>query len=487
MTAASGREQVLAVRVTAMEGPYRPVPVEIPPGTTRINVAMAYAKAGDCIIDLGLLDPRATAFPSPDGFRGWSGGARDGFFVATDDATPGYVPGPMPAGTWTILLGLYRLPPDGAEVTLTIRLDDAARPDWSPEPAAEVQHRSPGWYRGDLHCHTHHSDARGAPEVLHEAARQAGLRFLAVTDHNTTTQRRYFAPRSSKDLVFIRGEEITTAEGHANVFGAEDWIDFRMTAPADAHRLAAMVHRAGGLLSINHDKPPIPWLHELPMLDCMEVWQSHWFAGNWVSLARYDERLRAGWKISLIGGSDWHQPAALAPPGPLGLGRPTTALWLPELSERAVLRALRAGRGYVTEGPDGPHLSVTTGGVPMGSTRLGGPDWTVEAEVRGAAGDRLVWVDAGGTVAEQEIPVDNWIGRLTLPSPDRFLRAEIVAVASRPRLEAEFLQALNGRSLPAGVTRQDIASQPLRRALSNPVYVGSSVVAAIAAASSPEE
>ncbi|OWJ63794.1 CehA/McbA family metallohydrolase [Inquilinus limosus] len=478
--------RTLAVHVTAVEGPYRPVPVEVPPGTTRIDIAMAYAKAGDCIIDLGLMDPHAGPFPSPDGFRGWSGGARDGFFVATDDATPGYVPGPIPAGTWTILLGLYRVPPDGAEVALTVRLDGAPRPAWTPEPAAEIRHRAPGWYRGDLHCHTHHSDARGGPELLHEAARQAGLRFLAVTDHNTITQRRYFAPRSTPELLFIRGEEITTAEGHANVFGAEGWIDFRMTAPADSHRLAQAVRRAGGLLSINHDKPPIPWRHELPAVDCMEVWQSHWFAGNWISLARYDDRLRDGRRISLIGGSDWHQPAALAPPGPLGLGRPTTALWLPELSEKAILKALRAGRGYVTEGPDGPHLAVTTGGVPMGGTRLGGPDWTVEAEVRGAAGDRLVWIDAGGMVAEQEIPAEDWIGRLTLPSPDRFLRAEIIAVASRPRLEAEFLQALDGRSLPAGITRQDIAAQPLRRALCNPIYVGSAAASAITAASSSE-
>ncbi|KGM34343.1 hypothetical protein P409_10675 [Inquilinus limosus MP06] len=475
---------MLTVRVTPTEEAYRPVPVEVPPGITRIDIAMAYAKADDCIIDLGLMDPHAGPFPSPAGFRGWSGGARDQVFVATDDATPGYVPGPIPAGTWTILLGLYRVPPGGAEVALTIRLDDAPRPVWSPEPAAEIRHPAPGWYRGDLHCHTHHSDAKGGPELLHEAARRAGLRFLAVTDHNTTTQRRYFAPRSTPELVFIRGEEITTAEGHANVFGAESWIDFRMTVPADAHRLAEAVRRAGGLLSINHDKPPIPWRHALPAVDCMEVWQSHWFAGNWISLARYDERLRAGRRISLIGGSDWHQPATLAPPGPLGLGRPTTALWLPELSEKAILKALRSGRGYVTEGPDGPHLAVTTGGVPMGGTRLGGPDWTVEAEVRGAAGDRLVWIDASGVVAEQEILAEDWIGRLTLPSPDRFLRAEIVAVASRSRLEAELLRALDGRSLPAAVTRQDIAAQPLRRALCNPIYVGSAASAITAASSS---
>ena len=68
--------------------PYYYIPVTVPAGTTRIDVTLAYPKAEDCIIDLGMFDPAMTPFPSEGGFRGWSGGARDRFFVATDDATP---------------------------------------------------------------------------------------------------------------------------------------------------------------------------------------------------------------------------------------------------------------------------------------------------------------------------------------------------------------------------------------------------------------
>jgi hypothetical protein len=66
-------------------------------------------------------------------------------------------------------------------------------------------------YKGDLHCHTFHSDADGSPETLHAQERQAGLDFLAVADHNTITQRQYFYPASSPDLVFVRGIEVSTS------------------------------------------------------------------------------------------------------------------------------------------------------------------------------------------------------------------------------------------------------------------------------------
>ncbi len=354
-------EQHVTVRVTPADqaaDPYFYVPVEVPPGTTRLDVTMAYDKTEDCIIDLGVLDPRATDFPAQAGFRGWSGGARDRFFVATDDATPGYIPGPMPAGTWRIILGLYKVPTAGADIVLTVICDSSARPTVDLPPRPRPVRPGAGWYKGDLHCHTFHSDARGAPEVLHAAARQAGLDFLAVTDHNTISQRRYFHPHASPDLVFVRGMEVTTAIGHANAFGIDDWIDFRMTGPSDPLIVAEEVHRRGGLLSINHDKPSIPWDYDLPPIDCMEAWQSTWLFWNWISLARYDARLRTGLHIALIGGSDFHQPDRLMPEGPFVLARPTTVLWLPELSEDAVLAAMKAGHGYVTEAPDGPHLEL---------------------------------------------------------------------------------------------------------------------------------
>lgn len=85
--------------------------------------------------------------------------------------------------------------------------------------------------------------------------------------------------------------------------------------------------------------------------DCQKVWQSTWLDRNWISLARYQERLTSGMRLSAIGGSDFHQPADLRAEGPLVLARPTTVLWLPELSEAAILAAMKAGHGYITKPP----------------------------------------------------------------------------------------------------------------------------------------
>lgn len=449
--------------------PYFYIPVEVSPGTTRIDVTLAYPKANDAVIDLGMLDPRATDYPSEYGFRGWSGGARDTFFVATDDATPGYIHGEIQPGTWKIILGLYKVPAAGLDVTVNTSFDAMPRA-LTPQPERTFPVRAgAGWYKGDLHCHTFHSDARGAPEILHAAAKQAGLDFLAIADHNTITQRRYFCPNSSPDLVFVRAMEITTATGHANVYGVDEWIDFRMSQPSDAHTLARLVHEKGGLLSINHDKPTIQWDYELPEIDCQEVWQSHWLAWNWVALARYQQRLASGLRISLIGGSDFHQPAELQPEGPFVLARPTTFLWLHELSEDAVLAAMKAGRGYVTESPTGPHLSITANGQSMGSVLPAGP---VEASamVKGGEGDRLVWLDATGPIHEQLVDSAEWHGTFS-GTPKTFLRAELIAEAGRQSIVDAFVTGLEGKTLPWQLQGADLTNQLIRRALSNPIYI----------------
>ncbi|WP_235726871.1 CehA/McbA family metallohydrolase [Martelella mediterranea] len=450
--------------------PYAYVPFDVPDGTTRIDVTLDYPKAEDCVIDLGCVDPRIAPFPADQGFRGWSGGARDRFFIATDDATPGYIHGEIPPGRWQVMLGLYKLPVAGADIRITVSLDNAER-SLAPQPARSFPVREgAGWYRGDLHCHTFHSDARGAPEVLHAAARQAGLDFLAVADHNTITQRRYFHRESSPDLVFVRAMEVTTAIGHANVFGVDNWIDFRMETPEDAHRMAEVVHRRGGLLSINHDKPTIPWDYPLPEIELMEVWQSAWPLWNWISLSRWQERLASGLRISAIGGSDYHQPERLLPEGPLVLARPTTVLWMDGLCEDNILKAMKAGRGYVTESPTGPHLEITIGDTPMGGAVLQ-RSFDAEAIVRGAKGDCLVWYDATGEIARQEIAADEWRGGYS-GSANGFVRAEIIADKSRPDLMEAFRQAVGEKPWPGGVDEAAIAAQPFRRALSNPIYLG---------------
>lgn len=454
----------------AADGHYRYLPFEVPAGTTRIEVAIAYngGRHQENELDFGLLDPTTTEFPSATGLRGWS--PRQSFFTATDEATPGYLYGPILPGRWNVLLGLSHIAEQGARGQLTITLDAAPRPVKAQPVRTMPVRKGAGWYKGDVHCHTFHSDAEGAPETLHAAARQAGLDFLAVADHNTITQRQYFYPQSSPDLVFVRASEVTTPAGHANAYGIDGMVDYRLSQPGDSRRLLEHVHALGGILSVNHDKPTIPWRYELPQADCMEVWQSTWIEWNWISLARYQHRLAAGLRIAAIGGSDYHQPRELKPEGPFVLARPTTVLYLEELSEAAILKAMKAGHAYITEDPSGPHLSITADGRPMGSL-LPKPG-EVAATVRGAPGDRLSWIDASGEIASEIIGSDDWT--TTLAAPERistFIRAEVIALASYERL-----YAIAEAALPEAPMVEQIIpimrQQAIRRAISNPIYFG---------------
>ncbi len=57
--------------------------------------------------DIRVFDQRGIEVDGP-GLRGWSGGFRTSFFVAADEATPGYLLGPVERGGGT-LLGPYQV------------------------------------------------------------------------------------------------------------------------------------------------------------------------------------------------------------------------------------------------------------------------------------------------------------------------------------------------------------------------------------------
>ena len=465
-----GTTAEIAVRISPeVSDPYRYVPFRVPPGTTRLDVTCDIESPGEARIDLGLFDPGATAFPTRTGFRGWSGSARNRFHVATDNSTPGYVAGAMPAGTWRIILGCYVIPAGGVTVRLTVRATDGARAALrAPAHSDPVRGRA-GWYRGDLHAHTFHSDAEGSPQALHHAASALGLDYLAITDHNTVTAWDYFAAASSPELLFVPGVEVTTYKGHANALGVRGWIDFRIRTDDDVAQLAGQIRARNGLLSVNHDKPPMRWTHPEPDMACMGVWQRHWWTGNEASLARYDERIHDGRRITLIGGSDYHTPARPLAGDPFGLGCPTTVVWLEELSVEALIAGLAAGRAYVTESPRGPHLEIRAHGVPMGGVVRESIRLAVDIDVRGAEGDTLVLVGPNGPVAERVI--DAACLSLEVPGVRGFVRAEIIAEASASRLTAALERWCGAHGLPSGIEHGVRARGRLVRALSNPIYI----------------
>jgi len=104
---------------------YRYLPVEVPAGAVALTVTLEH---GGGVLDLGCFD-------ADDRFRGWSGGARSTFTIAADAATPGYLPGPLAPGTWQVMVGLHRVPPDGVPWTVTAEAARTAPPPRSPSTA----------------------------------------------------------------------------------------------------------------------------------------------------------------------------------------------------------------------------------------------------------------------------------------------------------------------------------------------------------------
>ena len=57
------------------------------------------------VLDLGIFGAAGHDLGNAAGFRGWSGGARDGFVISSTHATPGYLAGPIEPGVWAVALG----------------------------------------------------------------------------------------------------------------------------------------------------------------------------------------------------------------------------------------------------------------------------------------------------------------------------------------------------------------------------------------------
>jgi hypothetical protein len=390
--------------------PWHYLPVEVPPGTAGLRVELAYDRAGGAsgaVLDLGCLGAH--------GFRGWSGGARSAYVITRDGATPGYLPGEIEAGTWQVMIGVHRVPPDGAGYRVTVQTwADAASaaaalppvpvapPPPRDRPARRVLPASPGrrWLAGDLHTHTVHSDGALTVSELAVLAVERGLDFLAVTDHNTISHHAELAAAARRyGITLIPGQEVTTDRGHAGALGDIGWIDFRR----EADDWLDATEAAGGLLSVNHPfGGEVSWLHPMrrrPPL--VEVWHWSWLDLRWTTPLSWWQ----AWDATAIpvGGSDWHRPGSDAPPG-----RPTTWVQSASASVSDVLDGLRAGLVAISAERDGPVLLRDDGSlvaVDADGLTLAGPQGPCArirgdlARLDGPAGTHRLLDASGATLA----------------------------------------------------------------------------------------
>jgi hypothetical protein len=416
----------------ADKGTYQEHTFNVPPGTTRIDFRFTHShKDVGAQLEVGVFDPQR--------FRGTSRFSKTAFFIADGHATPSYFPGPLPAGRWRVSLGIPAL-------------GSATRVDWSVDivlssaadtrqPAAGAP-AEPRWWRGDFHAHTLHSDGFGCinpenPTVTRgchtweivEAARSLNLDFVAITDHNTTSHHAEMAAlqETTPNLLLVRGQELTTFHGHANVYGTSAFVDFRLGFQGRTIvDVANEVTRVGGLLSINHpgretgdrctgcgwDAPGTPW----DRVEVLEVVNGTTLEGPTAGLWFWQARLNEGHRISGIGGSDDHAVRS----NRSRLGTPTTMVFASALTESALLEGVRSGRVYIrTRGPEGPSIDLAVAGpdgsVPMGSTlRVSGPlGVSLQIETVGAAGQHAEVVFNGAVVATPVVSAG--LAPLTIP------------------------------------------------------------------------
>ncbi|HEY8573012.1 CehA/McbA family metallohydrolase [Phenylobacterium sp.] len=412
---------------------YREVPFRVPPGVTRLTIQFAYTgREQRAVIDLGLRDPQR--------FRGWSGGNKSRFTISEAEATPSYLPGPLPSGEWKLVLGVPSVR-EGVRAEYTARIwfeRDMRFAGFAEGPLKT----GPAWYRGDLHMHTAHSDGscpsasgKKVPCPVYrtvEAASARGLDFIAVTDHNATSQNaalRELQPAFDK-LLLIPGREVTTFQGHANVFGPSAFLDFQLTskrAPTMAV-VQRQVARAGGVFSVNHPGQPsgaacmgCGWtskdtdyaaVQAVEAVNGSSIGQYGGAEGPTSGIPFWEARLSEGFRITAIGGSDNHDPT-IAPLNTNAIGLPTTVVRAENLSQEAILAGIRAGRVFVDVTGSRDKLLEVTAQAAGRSAEMGGAleaaagaAVRLSARVVGAAGGtaRVAWNGpALGAAGEQRL------------------------------------------------------------------------------------
>lgn len=415
----------------------RYLPFKVPAGVTKIDIKIDLDwgpnKSEAHTLDTGLFDTRGYGFGGP-GFRGWAGGSSEEIVVTGDHATTGrfYVPGPLYPGEWNIVQRLLRSTKAGLNYKYTITFSfDGPKPPTKPVPVPKcdqgVIDPAPGWYPGEMHMHTIHSDGNKTLVQSIEQHEAQGYRFMVTTDHNTYTAHYDHADGAKvhPEMLLIYGEEFTGAPGHANLVGMKPgtWLDFRLDL--DDPRISDIIdiaHKLGALFNLNHPCS-IKWRY--PMERCtkadgIEVWNGGFGSDDAQAVLLWESQIKAGRHMAAVGGTDTHG----------GTPSTTTFVYAKNLSSAAILDGMRKEHMFVSESPKGPMLIMASGAALPGDTVKVDKDGNVPIDIRVIRGKgktlRLIW---SGSEEKIGVTSDNVKFSRTLKmdpaQKHRFIRAEL--------------------------------------------------------------
>jgi hypothetical protein len=307
------------------------------------------------------------------------------------------------------------------------------------------------WYRGDFHMHSARSNGGELmPEQLVTAAREAGLDFFAITEHNTADTHDAWGALTGgtadaggagavRGPLVILGQEVVTRTGHWLALGLRrgQVIEADYGVRDDViGRYTEQVRRAGGLCVAAHPHAPYPggvFMYPFDGFDVIEAWNGPWTsdvpwqADNESALAEWGRGLGAGvrdgrWRPA-IGNSDTHLAGQT--------GVPHTVVLAEELSTAAMLAGIRSGHCWIAgsaavalslEARAGEHHAgigdrLSTGGEPA----------TVRVEVSGTPSGTVTFHTERGTVRRESLPAagPGAVEWTTTAEESAFVRVEV--------------------------------------------------------------
>ncbi len=386
---------------------YHPFSFEVPEGTTNVHFDFEYAPHyATGRIHANQLN---VSIDSPTGIRGqWN-------FLQKCDingvlSSPGMRTAPIEPGTWTAYVESHRiLGLDTVNYTLTVTLTSdplTIAPSLYQEDVRKVASDQPGWYRGDLHAHTIHSDGRWDIPEFTRFQRARGLDFVSLSDHNTITGLNQHRSQTEDGFLALGGMELSTVNGHMLALGGNDWYEWRLNL-MDIDAIMQQVIDRNELLIIAHPMSPdepfcsgCMWLYEETRPGValgVEIWNGFWSEFNDDGLKQYYVWLNEGHRLVATSGTDIHEPFPLDLPVRSGFN----VVYADQLSEAAILAAVRKGHSYVSAGPELRFTAETASGkTAMMGDLLPAEAVTLKASWKGAHDRDVLRLIVDGKVKE---------------------------------------------------------------------------------------
>lgn len=342
---------------SSSEKQYLQVPFTVPEDVSRIDIEYDYIRhrtentqygqrsAEVNIIDIGLHAPN-------DDFVGTSGSNRKHIWISESNSSLGYSDRKTVAGQWNILLGAYKVEPQGVDVEYTVTFTMKERK----------------LYFGDTHVHSLASDGNMFVPELAKLGKKVGMDFIFTTDHNNYSQN--YESHNTDGITVIPGCEWTHYNGHINFYGVKRPVQSAFPVNSEEEAIA-VIHEAkanGALISPNHPHcPNCGWRWSFGLdfdYDMVELWNGATMPNvNMDTVNWWHDMLCKGKKIPAVCGSDFHslEPFRL-------IGQPVLGVYANSANPSDILDAMKNGQSFLACDPGGAKIMMQSGEAILGGT-----------------------------------------------------------------------------------------------------------------------